>query len=127
MDKLEAIKNVYGEHWEKVKDYVDENGWISLNSLLHIKLNPNKFVPLEIDDEFTTTYRPKSLSGIESNNGWISILSKEDIKNFQNEFCWVYFKSGELEKIYIHSSNHKFLLNNCTHYQPIIKPQPPIY
>lgn len=63
----------------------------------------------------------------ENNNGWIKIDSEDQIKDFQNEFCWVIIKSGEVEKMYIHSSNKSFVLNMCTHYQPIEKPKPPLY
>lgn len=29
--KQKAIELAYGEYWEKVKDFVDENGWCYLN------------------------------------------------------------------------------------------------
>jgi len=61
------------------------------------------------------------------NNGWVKIESEEQIKYFQNEFCWVIMNNGEIDKIYIHSSNHTFILKNATHYQLIQKPQPPIF
>jgi hypothetical protein len=34
MTKQEAIKEAYGECWEQVKDYVDENGWVLIEDEL---------------------------------------------------------------------------------------------
>ena len=122
--KQEAIKNAYGECWEKVKDYVDNDGWIN-NSIPKFTFGQLKNLDLEYKND--VFFRPKSLQGIENNNGWIKIESEADLPN--NEKVWIY------------TSNNRVLIsskavlnwvlknpdNKITHYQPIEKPKPPIY
>jgi hypothetical protein len=31
--KQQAIKNAYGEYWEQVKDYVNDDGWVKYGIL----------------------------------------------------------------------------------------------
>lgn len=73
--------------------------------------------------------RPKSLSGIENNNGWISILSEEDLK-LERGYYWFKWKSADGEEniqIAIVDNRGINLYQEPTHYQPIQKPQPPIF
>jgi hypothetical protein len=81
MTKEEVIKAAYGEHWQNVKAFVDENGWCkwdySNNS------SPSRFGLKEAQYEIADIkkgqhyiWRPISLSGIENNNGWISGIVK---------------------------------------------------
>ena len=71
--KQEAIKKAYGEYWEAVKDFVDENGWIDfLEDIQRIMYFFHDSDNIEV---FKSTWRPKSLQGIENNNGWIKIES----------------------------------------------------
>ena len=67
--KQEAIKNAYGEYWENVKDYVDNDGWIN-NSIPKFTFEQLKNLDLEYKND--VFFRHKSLQGIENNNGWIS-------------------------------------------------------
>ncbi len=79
-------------------------------------------------------YRPISLRGIETNNGWTAILSEKDLpsedidvhivfevneKKFQTFGVWDKrlnsFWSGAMK------------IENPTHYQPITKPLPPLH
>ena len=122
--KQEAIKNAYGEYWENVKDYVDNDGWID-NSIPKFTFGQLKNLDLEYKND--VFFRPKSLQGIENNNGWVKIESEADLPN--NEKVWIY------------TSNNRVLIsskavlnwvlknpdNKITHYQPIEKPKPPIY
>lgn len=121
-NKQKAIEKAYGEHWESVKDYVDENGWIK-------DTNRDRFSDLEFHK---TKYlmRPLSLQGIETNNGWIKIES-EDI--YDDWFtAWVFSEGIILYATW--NPNQEYwlgtdmcLIENVTHYQPIVKPQNPIY
>ena len=122
--KQEAIKKAYSEYWENVKDYVDENGWID-NNISKFTFGQLKNLDLEYKND--VLFRPKSLQGIENNNGWVKIESEADLPN--NEKVWIY------------TSNNRVLIsskavlnwvlknpdNKITHYQPIEKPKPPIY
>ena len=60
------------------------------------------------------------------NDGWINIESEKDLPKDEDEF-WV-FENNEVtktkRKIGI-DNNDYWWLNNITHYQPIVKPEPP--
>ena len=78
-------------------------------------------------------FRPRTIVGIEHNNGWIRIESEEDLPKESG----LYFILDEDDNI-IHS---EFEINfgqfftkdftydhyELTHYQPIVKPEKPIY
>ena len=122
--KQEAIKNAYVEYWENVKDYVDNDGWID-NSIPKFTFGQLKNLDLEYKND--VFFRPKSLQGIENNNGWVKIESETDLPKNKN--------------VWICTSNNRVLIsskaalnwilknpdNKITHYQPIEKPKPPIY
>ena len=123
--KQEAIKNAYGEYWEILpnKDKVLIRGCIEINTYLNLELKFDKVFLTE------NLVRPKSLSGIETNNGWIRI--KEDGSNLPKESgdYWFYTKH---KQVLIRDYNPGFnlyesYLNTYTHYQPIVKPLLPIY
>lgn len=71
--------------------------------------------------------RPKSLQGIEDNNGWIRIESEEDLPKkganchfiLKNGVCGIFVDIGD--------SEYLTLRNRGTHYQPIEEPLKPIY
>ena len=87
---------------------------------------PKKYIP----NGFDLIYRPKYLKGIENNNGWISINSEDDLpKESDTYWCilndnatmlWFDFEDKEFEKEIYHNLKP-------THYQPINKPQSPLY
>lgn len=62
----------------------------------------------------------------ETNNGWIKIESEDDLPkiDFHTQYWLSDGKSTWIETITL---NHKIGREKVTHYQPIIKPQPPIY
>ena len=149
--KQEAIKKAYGEYWEQVKDYVDENGWIFHEKGFY--QNYKKFVsPFEIgfskddddnielySDSFKKTanfyWRPKSLQGIENNNGWVRVDNEADLPKVKEDIN-KYFNIGTLinSKFYLSKGEYEtkevitsFLEDKITHYQPITPPKPPIY
>jgi len=125
MTKQEKIKEAYGEHWEQVKEFVDENGWIYLESLSNIIYSE----PVEFDDK-GNYWRPKTLQGIETNLGWIKIESEADLPELET-FAWVIDsrRNDDFKQILIprRESRTKYWTTYATHYQPIIKPQSPIY
>ena len=120
MTKQEKIKEAWGECWNKLPNEVQEkafknNGFVSqyFEHLLNIDKRERKF--------FKT--RPKSLQGIENNNGWIKIESEE--QRFPDEDLWICNFNGNKQP-FIHDA-YEFIPERYTHYQPIEKPQPPIY
>jgi len=75
-------------------------------------------------------YRPISLQGIENNNGWISVLSENDLPSemkavfvyWNNEILLIEILELPSKKMFKEWSEKGF-----THYQPIKKPYLPIY
>ena len=128
----EAIKKAYSEYWEKVKDYVYNDGWID-NSIPKFRFGQLKNLDLEYKND--VFFRPKSLQGIENNNGWIKIESEEDLPKeygeyyfrttYNNMITYSGWYSSSDKKFY--DRNHYFEIIDVTHYQPIEKPKPPIY
>lgn len=132
--KQEAIKKAYGEYWEQVKDYVDDYGFTSIDSLIEIGTNIEKYIDCEVDDyEYPQAYRPKSLQGIENNNGWIIIESENDLPK---EILECFFISNGCTYLgyFANRNNGVFCVdgddvnkNEVSHYKLIQKPNPPIY
>jgi len=125
--KQEAIRLAYGEYWKNVKELVDENGWFwGENNILNFTK--------DFDTKgFSKTlrFRPKSLSGIEDNNGWISIESEEDLpKDERKNPVWVRDKNGKITCDVYHNNwpnQKKWFIETFTHYKLIPEPQPPIF
>ena len=128
MTKQEIIKKEYGDNFESCKP--DENGWC----------NEHKFIVAFgfFNEDYDETnhqrdkIRLKSLQGIEDNNGWIKIESESDLPKEKGNFytmdrfyetnpCMEFFDPDNLV-----SMNERWMYR-FTHYQPIIKPKPPIY
>lgn len=131
MTKQEAIIKSYGDQWFFIDKAIQERilkaeGWTYELNVLWFKG--------ETQRSNSESWRPLPLKGMDNNNGWIKIeseadLPKEDIDalffivtngdQYTGEFKsgHGYFKS-EYGTIYDHE---------VTHYQPIIKPKPPIY
>lgn len=126
MTKQEAIQQAYGEHWEAVKDYVRPDG----------SLKESIWKAIGIDNIFhhdfsTGYYRPKPLQGLETNREWIKIESEDDLPKetgifwciLNNEIVFLQYWSEAKLWEDLQTENRSF----PTHYQPIQKPQPPIY
>lgn len=113
----EIIREAYGEHYDKFKDSIDENGWTedAIYDFLVCEWHPDKWGKA----------RPKSLAGLENNNGWTKI---EDIEKVPTEKCWIYKEwSGDLFIGFFYNEYGYNAHKDATHYQPIVKPKPPIY
>jgi len=121
MTKEEKIKEAYGQYWEERKEYVDENGWDT--QLKFYEIDREKF-DTQTKGRGIYITRPKYLQGIENNNGWIRIESEDDLPKETNNY-WVVNELGISMRGYdMQDHNH---WEDITHYQPIEKPEPPIY
>ena len=90
---------------------------------------------IEIDNDIT--WKPKSLVGIENNNKWIRIESENDLPKEGYGLYHIITKTDIYTNIPKNQNIDEFWgndinksswwLQNVTHYQPISKPQPPIY
>jgi len=130
MTKQEKIQEAYGKNYNPHN--IDENGWMGYNLWIHF------FKKVDDDyDEFDNRnmmVRPNSLTGIENNNGWISIKDGEPKETIQ---CFVFQRGKIMIATYILNYNkwisegqyysERWQDLGITHYQPIKKPKPPIY
>jgi hypothetical protein len=130
MTKQEKIKEAYGEYWETVRDYVDKNGWCNTYWNLFLISDREQKPARE-----PLKWRPKSLAGLEHNNGWIKIESEDDLPKLTIEYHVVL--NGKKSKALYAGKNRWFVNENdfpktteihgITHYQPIVEPELPIY
>jgi len=124
MTKEETIDSAYGNYADISKGLRDENGWIPIGCYYtYFPQNSER-------SECGWFERPKFLQGIENNNGWIKIESEEDLPTTEID-CHIIYNNNlmtfsvwdnVLKGFYI-----GIVKQNPTHYQPIIKPQPPLY
>lgn len=135
MSKEQVIKQA----WVKavgVDRYENLKEELILNGFLHFQPYALKNTDIKIIDGLSF-YRPKSLQGIENNNGWIKIESKDDLPKEEIDVHFIFTeyegKKGRFQTYGVWDNNLKSFysgalkINNVTHYQPIIKPKPPIY
>jgi len=136
---MKTKEEVIKEDWDLFG--VDSNesydGWISaeyipeeaiLSGMLDLK---NFRTSTDYDEPF---YRPKSLQGIESNNGWISINSEKDLPSEDLDVHIVFKKDGGnfqtfgvWDKRLNSFWSGAMKIDIPTHYQPIVKPNPPLH
>ncbi len=135
MTKQEAIQKAYGGFYKQCNP--DNNGWC----LAHIdeyynyeRFKEEKLIDIKANKDGDLIFRLKSLSGIENNNGWIKIESEEDLKNISDDLdyhCGLMDKQGKFSQHKkLKSANfirHESRLGYVNRYQPIQKPQPPIF
>lgn len=140
--KQKAIREAYGEHWEQVKDFVNENGWFEYDFYDQNKSQKYKTALDLVADKINTLPNsahtriiPKSLQGIDSNNGWLSVeehgLPKEAIgeyfvcvkgKPINGSCAWILSTSSFCSRDGMFAQG-----SLISHYQPVVKPKPPIY
>ena len=125
--KEKFIKKVYGEYFEPLKDFIDENGWCRnrkisgfYNQLFHIQFHPT----------INYWYRPAALKNIENNNGWIRIESEKDLPKDDEEYILGILRDGHFAEQGIHNAKlmgHYFQNKAISHYRPIEARQPPLF
>ena len=140
MTKEEKIQESYGKYWDTVKDYVDKNGWF--NHGFEFENVPYLEDSFFYFTEFTresrdSTMRPISLTGIETNNRWVKIESKDDLPKESYSIYHVITKTGiycknpknkNTEEYWQDDTNKEnWWLENVMYYQPLVIPNDPIY
>jgi hypothetical protein len=134
--KEEVIKEAYGEYWEQVKSFIDINGWVVYG---HFKNEALGLKDSEIEitdynyDIYNELWRPKSLQGIENNNGWIKIESEKDLPK-EDCKCWVVTESySTCLSLFLSDTKRFWELADLdfrlipTHYKIVEEPKPPLY
>lgn len=144
MTKEEAIKEAYGEYWEKFKSLLDENGYVNDSdfSWMHaediMELDLLERIGYNNECVGCDKWRPVSLLGLENNNGWIKIgdgkelpcesincfidLGDDDVRNGS------YFKSiNDSTGTFFDNNGEPFLMDEVEAFYPIEKPKQRIY
>lgn len=120
--KEDAIKEAYkliGIDWElKSSSRLHVNGWIHRSE--------SKLINFDNWDTRGSWYRPKSLNGLENNNGWIKIESELDLPKITGHY-WSYNGKEVLDDYFEYNNYWLKRWKFVTYYQPITKPEPPIY
>lgn len=129
MDKQEKIKEAYlGLGLPFSENILFDNGWLKIKPTQY--QSKYQYVDLLKLTNHVHSIRPKSLQGIENNNGWIKIESEDDLPKKSGLYFITRRKTNSIElveiKLYV-KSNIKFSVRNYSHYQPIEKPKLPIY
>lgn len=131
MNKQEVIKQAFGKSWNKLsfsmQDHIlNRHHWVDRSSN-RMNLSPSdlgfKNEDCEIRHEF---WRPISLKGIETNNGWIKIESSGDLPK-EGEFrVWPF---GRIENNIFSARGVKmcYEAGRISHYQPVKEILHPIY
>lgn len=123
MTKQEKIK----EEWEIAMPgyiYYDNDG-LSDHVFHESDFNCNNFRKLSALHGFYI--RPITLDGIEDNNGWQKIEGDQDLPK-ENGMYNVYYKDGTISSRYYDVRLNDWNVEpKATHYQPIVKPKPPLY
>lgn len=125
MTKEEKIKEAYGF----INEWICGNGWASYFTDEGWEGGVEPFGEYDIrnktDDYFE--WRPKSLQGIENNNGWIKIESEADLPKEDGFYYVVDSETGNITDRFFSCDDNGYFYAFSSHYQPIQKPKPPIY
>lgn len=135
MTKQQKIKESYGEFYSEAELIgLSNDGYITLTEERGMFCIWNDILMITHKHD-NHRYRPASLKGLEENNGWIKIKGKNDLPKSEGEY-WVickFFRESEFEKrIYPNNKfsdevNQDWWLKFVTHYQPVIKPDLPLF
>lgn len=145
----EVIKEAWRECYDEVKPYIDKNGWLKITDKKDNNISDNLLKLLLDVTESPRRIRPKSLQGIENNNGWTKILSEADLpiedidcfyiieipSHYSNAGRKINIGCFKFNKNIVSGQEKYFTVDNfffhrypfVTHYAPIEKKQPPIF
>ena len=111
----------------------DKTGWVhgyfcnGIDDIINDYGDITDKIDYEIEYDGLGKFRPKSLRGIENNNGWIKIESAADLPK-EDGFYWVIdSEASEVIDRYFEKGNHDFFKQFSSHYHPVIKPDLPLY
>lgn len=129
--KQKAIREAWGEYWEQVNKYLNEDGIAKRNKETDFLEGLNEIETIYSSAGFWhDKFRLKKLCGINDNNGWLSVkehgLPEEGefficLENVQQQGVW------SLASKTFYNPPRYCSIDKISHYQPVVKPQPPIY
>lgn len=127
--KQEAIKKAYGDNHEIYEKSLTKNGWLKVEYDIYENADRFYFDFLRHElnaDEYECFIRPKSLSAIDDNNGWIRIESEDDLPKESFNY-WIFQSDLRAVTMKDFYDNKKYYGVKATHYRPIVKPLKPLY
>jgi hypothetical protein len=139
MTKQEIIKEAYGTHYDEVSSFIDENGWCvqidySTDKELknHRSLNEIGFTQNDdlldfgyFSNENKHKWRPKTLDGLEDNNGW-RLIDELDVE--ENEYVlFLRMTEGGEVPIFTSPLSCDFSIGYFTHWKRIDISKPPLF
>ena len=108
------------EYYDLIKNHLRSDG--SVSEVVWLNFN----IKIEHDDYSTGYFRPASLKGLETNNGWIKIESEKDLP--ESGYYEVVLRSTkETTRGSITHSKPKAMVAYYSHYQPIKEIEKPLY
>ncbi|PPK99022.1 hypothetical protein [Parapedobacter indicus] len=126
--KEKAIREAYGDLWETVKSDVNTTGWCTLFIMYVHDDNTDIDVVRDHIRHDPIKWRPKSLRGINSNNGWNRIDGLDSLPR-GNCIYTVLGKSGNIEEWSFTGGDNciAIWLEYFTHWRPLVELPKPIY
>lgn len=126
MKKQDKIIQAWGSHWEKVKEFVDDNGFCHKRKKIMFDEIKSDIALVMDHPNYVYPFRPKSIVGIENNNDWRLM---EDFDSEDDDyFLFLRYVEGEGEPpIFTSPSSCDFEVGYFTHYRYIDIFNPPIY
>lgn len=100
MTKEEIIKEAYGDHWDLFKEHVDENGWVGGRKSGYSLVRYFDVADLEFR---VYKSRPKTLKGIEYNNGWHVINTVADLPKEKGTYLFTSKKQVWITSTFDHN------------------------
>lgn len=132
--KQEAIRKAYGEYWERLfkyqqKEIIENDGRFyeyndvkKINDPIFWEIKKNIDCVYDFDND---SLIPSSIENICDNNGWIRIESAKDFP--EPGQYWVIDDDGDMFITDMEFFEDMFDWTAIRYYQPIIKPEKPIY
>lgn len=129
--KQDAIREAYEAiGYQHLLQFADSNGWIRVKAGQY---QNEVFNRLKMSER-NHAIQPKSLNGIDKNNGWVRVWNELDLPT-EKTAC--FFLVELLERTYTGYYNPEnksfvscgftYIHDAVTHYQPITKPNTPLY
>ena len=131
MTKEEKIKEEYLKLGLPFNEnIIFDNGWLKIKPGLY----SSKYDDLDLlkMTNHVHSIRPKTLQGLENNNGWTKIENESDLPTIGEYYTIASFDNSIVEREFPHPKfslefNKEWWLKHITHYQQIIKPENPLY
>jgi len=128
MNKKLAIAAAYGEHWNFFKHHVNEDGWCFV-----FRGGTHNEIPSDIKmvSRNQDMWRPKSIAGIDDNNGWFEIKKLSDIPKSVGKYMFIESATGNREVLTLSVKEFEYpriyIINVYSHFRPIDNYPNPIY